>query len=448
LTTIPGLMGDEAHEGENTYHMLDTKKYEVRGERSYIGAGIDYLRIPFVEVFGYTTLELRAVMLVASVAFFIASAYVLVKFLGNNESIIPLILLTFSPIYLTQQRLGWTVTLLPLFAVLLILALQSTWRHKYLLAGLIGGLGLANHLLFLPTLVAIIILAIVVHIKKPKILLSAWPIIIGFVAGFSMQFAILQLYPDDQGSQQAIAETVSSRLSAFPSLFPEIVSGSSYIASYTGKELSPVGMIIITSALSVCAFIALFFSKHKKIAWLIAIALIIHTVVLLRIIDRFSLRYMTVFVLGFWLLSGIGIEVVVALIRKRSVIIANSISSILCLLLVLWALVGIAVPYLNTGGSTSVFSLGNRTDSASALVDTRGLLACVKNQGPVTSENVHIYNRLEFWSRQYPEVQFADEDHKKNATYIVDYRIAGNAKSDVPGIICPELPNFKIVKIH
>ncbi len=446
LTTIPGLMGDEAHEGENVFHMLDQKKMEVRGERSYIGAGIDYVRIPFVGAFGYTLLALRSVTFIASILFFVMSAYLLAKYLGAYQSLIPLIFLTFSPIYITQQRLSWAVTLLPLFAVATIWLLQSTWRHKFLLAGFVGGLGLANHLLFLPTLVAIIICAIICAIRKPQAILSAWPFIIGFIAGFAMQFTIIQLYPDDQGSQKMIAETFFDRIHALPTLFPELVSGSSYIASYTGHELNPIVMAAITSALSILAIFALTISKHKKIAWIIATALIIHTLVLLRIIDRFSLRYMTVFTFGFLVLSGIGLESIVAFARKRRPIIAPIITWLVCSALVLWAIFGIAVPYAKTGGSTNVFSLGNRTDSASALVDTRQLFACVNNLGPVTSENVHIYNRLEFWSRQYPGVQFVDEDHKKEARYAVDYRISGNTKAGMPGTICPQLTNFRITE--
>lgn len=446
LTTIPGLMGDEAHEGENVYHMLDRKKIEILGERSYIGAAIDYVRIPFVAVFGYTALALRSLTLIASLVFFVLSAYLLIKYLGNNESVIPLMLLTFSPIYLTQQRLGWAVILLPLFAVAMIWLLQTSWRHKYLLAGLVAGLGLANHLLFLPTLAAIIVCAIICSIRNPRIILSAWPIIIGFIAGFAMQFAIIQLYPDDQGSQKVIAETFSDRVQAFPALFPEIVSGSSYIASYTGQELSPLSMGIITTILIVFALIALGFSKHRKVAWIILIALIIHIFVLLRIVDRFSLRYLTVFVFGYWMLAGIGLEAIIALIRKRSLLLSRVIIWIICAGFIGWALLGIAIPYLKTGGSTNVFSLGNRTDSASSLLDTRTLFACVNGLGPVTSENVHIYNRLEFWSRQYSGVQFVDEDHKKTAQYSIDYRIAGSSKTDAPGTICPELTHFRITE--
>lgn len=446
VTTIPGLMGDEAHEGENVYHMLDKKKIEILGERSYIGAGIDYVRIPFVSVFGYTMLALRSVTLIASVLFFAFSSYLLIKYFGKYESLVPLIFLTFSPIYFTQQRLSWAVTLLPLFAVVMIWLLQSSWKHKYLVAGLVGGLGLANHLLFLPTLVAIVVCAIIFAIRKPQILISAWPSIVGFIAGFSVQFVIIQLYPDDQGSQRAIADTFSDRLHAFPALFPEIISGSSFIASYTGHELSHLSMAIVTTILVILAIIALSFSKHKKIAWIILVALLIHIFVLLRIIDRFSLRYVTVFVLGCWLLSGIGLEAIVGLARKRSLFLSYAIICLVCAGLVAWVTFGVAVPYLKTGGSTNIFSLGNRTDSASALVDTRGLFACVNGLEPVTSENVHIYNRLEFWSKQYPNVHFRDEDRKKEAKYVVEYRISGTAKSDIPGTICPELEHFRITK--
>ncbi len=447
MTTIPSLMGDEAHEGENVFHMLDSKKLEILGERSYIGPFIDYVRIPFVLVFGYTSFALRSVTFIASVAFFLICSYLLIKYVGKEESILPLILVTFSPIYLTQQRLAWAITFLPLYAALLLfLLVKNKWKHRFLLGGLVAGLGLANHLLFLPTLVAIIIVGIITAIRHPRILLSSWPIIIGFIAGFSMQFAILQLHPDDQGSQKAIAETVSDRWNAFPSLFPEIVSGSSYIASYTGSELSPVVMISITAILSILALIALIFPKHRNMAWIIAAALFIHLFVLLRIIDRFSLRYFTIFALGFWLLSGIGLEGIVGIIRKKNTAIANSITSIILAALIAWVIFGIAVPYLRTGGSTGIFSLGNRTDSASALVDTQPLFDCLKNLGPVTSENVHIYNRLEFWSRHYSEIQFADEDHKSTAKYLVDYRLPGSVKTNAAGAICPQLQHFRITE--
>lgn len=458
LPSIPGFMGDESHEGENVYHIIADQKIAVIGERSYIGPMIDYIRIPFVLLLGYTPIAMRSVMVVTSLLFYAISAYLLVRYVGNQESIIPLLLLTFSPIYITQQRLSWAITLIPLFAVLLIFALTSSWKQKYLLAGLIAGLGLANHLIFLPTLTAIIIAFVLFfvmpdlfgYLRRRRIdsrlrgndLLL--PLIIGFMAGFAMQFAILQLYPDDQGSQTAIAETFMTRITALPSLLPELISGSSYIASYTGVELSPIVMNVIAIILALFATVALAIPKHRKVSWIICIALLIHLFVLLRIVDRYSLRYFTTFILGVWLLSGIGIEGLVGYIRKKIPSIAYMATSAITLLLIMWSVFGIFVPYIKTGGSTAVFALGNRTDSASALVDTTELLSCVRGLGPVTSESVHIYNRLEFWSRQYKDVVFVDEDHKKQATYTVDYRVSENQKLDVSGTICPQMKHFRI----
>lgn len=438
-------MGDESHEGENVYHMLDSKKLEVLGERSYIGPMIDYVRIPFVLTMGYTPIAFRSLVIVVSVFFFVTSAYLLMRYVGKDEALLPLIFLILSPIYYTQQRLAWAVTLMPLFAVLLILVLQSKWKHRYLLAGLIAGLGLANHLLFLATLVPIIAIWLGSFWKKPRELIAIWPIIIGFIAGFGMQFAILQLYPDDQGSQHAIAETFSDRLHAFPSLIPQIVSGSSYIASYTGHELSPGMMLAITVVLSILVLISLTVSRQRKLSWTIFIALIIHLLVLLRIIDRFNLRYSTTSVLAYWFLAGIGLEWIVGTVRHTSKVIAHVLVAGTAVLLISWTCMVVIIPYIQTGGATTIFSLGNRTDSASSLVDTRQLFDCVRGLGaPIYSENVHIYNRLEFWSRQYPAIQVPDEDHKNTAQYIVDYRIPGDSKHDAPGTICPDLLHFRI----
>lgn len=68
LHRVPGLIGDEASEGENVYQILQSHTLVLQGERSYIGPLIDYLRVPFIFVFGYTALGLRAAVLVFALA--------------------------------------------------------------------------------------------------------------------------------------------------------------------------------------------------------------------------------------------------------------------------------------------------------------------------------------------------------------------------------------------
>ena len=153
LHRVPGLLGDEASEGENVYQLLQAETLPIIWERSFIGVLTDYMRVPFIWVFGYSVLALRIPMLIASVGFFFVAYILLKKYFGDHIGSIALVFLTFSPIYIVYQRLGWAITLLPVFTVLLAYALQSNWKYKWLISGLIAGIGLQTHLLFFPSMV-------------------------------------------------------------------------------------------------------------------------------------------------------------------------------------------------------------------------------------------------------------------------------------------------------
>jgi hypothetical protein len=444
ISRVPGFLGDEGSEGENVYQILHVKALTVEGERSYIGPFIDYVRVPFFLLLGYTPLALRVVVLLASWAIFWLLAIVLAREFGEEESLLPLTALLFSPIYLVYQRLGWAITLNVFFAVLLVFALRSTWKHKALLAGLIAGLGLHNHIIFLGTLADIAAVALAGALRRPKALLAWWPSVIGFAAGFSTQAAVLLLRTDDQGDVGAVAKVVSERWHDLPSLLPLVISGSSYIATYTGTELPPVHIFWFTAVLAVLAAIGLLFSKHKKVAWAVAAALAIHLCILVYMIDRFSLRYFVVFVLGIWFLAGIGLEAIVSYARRLWPAAGAWASVATALGLILFATVTTLIPFLRTGGSTNEFSLGNRTDNASAFLDVQSLLPCVRGLGPLFSENVHVYNRLLYFSHQYPDIQVVDEDHKKSAAFLVNYRIPDKKNQAAPGDVCPDLAHWRI----
>ena len=120
LTTLPALMGDEGSEGENVYQLLQADSITFMGERSYIGVLIDYVRVPFVWVFGYTTWALRLPMYGFMLATFWLAAYVLNKWLPPEAVPFALVGIFFSPIFLTHQRLAWAVTLFPWFVFLIL----------------------------------------------------------------------------------------------------------------------------------------------------------------------------------------------------------------------------------------------------------------------------------------------------------------------------------------
>lgn len=447
LSTLPGLMGDEASEGENVYLLLHGESSVWQGERSYIGPLADWIRIPFIVAFGYSTIALRLPMLLATIALFFVAAVVTKKLFGEQAALFVLASVTLSPIYLTQQRLGWAITYLPLLALLLIWIATSSTRYKALLYGFVAGLGVHIHILFLPTAVAITTVSLIdLSItkengkfeirKKFKKILGYWPALIGFWAAFSTQLIQLMSFKEDQGEPVSVAALFIERLHDLPKLLPAIISGSSYIASYSGRELSSLAQWLVAVVIVLLAVAAVVLSTRKKMIVLWTIGLLVHVAVLLVMIDRFSLRYFVIFTLGLWVLAAIGISELV----KRFAPNQTKIASIaLALIMLLGGAMTIAVPYWRTGGSTDSFSLGNRTDSASALVDIRPLLECTKNKKPLMAESVHIYNRLQYLSHDNSDIKILGEEQQTKAKYAVKYRLPGETGKQE---LCPDLTNF------
>lgn len=483
LHRVPGLMGDEASEGQNVYELLTREQgITVMGERSYIGPLIDYVRVPFVGLFGYSALALRVVMLLASVATLAMAASIFRRWFGDNVALFPLVLMFFSLPYLTYQRLGWAITLFPLFFFLTIWIAEREWKYKWLYVGLVAGLGLQTHIMFLPTLLGMICGLFILfvfgflwnlwfdiwYLPAQRILVrdeitkglnrlfqTLVVLLIGFWAGFGSQFVVLQMFVDDQGDPSAVGGMLVDRLHALPELLPVVMSGSSFVARYTGVEFAPSLANLVTWLVFGLVILAVVLAWRNKYIWLWVIGLSVHFVTLMYMIDRFTLRYFLVFVLGVYVLAGVGIGEAVRLLAglvkrwigqkmaKRLVIVKAL--GLAIVMSGVWVGV-VLVPFLRTGGSVSDFSLGNRTNSASALVDERSLLDCVRGRDAVGSENVHIYNRLLYLSHAYRDIDLVPDEEVSRAQYLVHYRDEEQMTKKVEAEVCPGLSFFVVEK--
>ncbi len=454
LHRVPGLIGDEASEGENVYQILQSHTLVLQGERSYIGPLIDYLRVPFIFVFGYTALGLRAAVLVFALATYWLAAVVLRKMFGDWPSLFGLVGLFFSPVYLTQQRLGWAITLIPFFALLILYISQSHGRNKWLLAGLAAGVGLSNHILFLPTLAGIAAASSVYGIdfflkqlmsRKREVgrALSLWPLIVGFWAGFSLQFIVLMLFKEDQGDLTAVAKMLGQRLHDFWPALPVYLSGSSYVASFTGIEFSPVLISLLTGIIILLLLVGTIINWRSIIWWAWWLGLAVQVAVLLYMIDRFSLRYFVIPALAMWLLAGVSLGSLLETIFVKRVHLKFASAMVLAAVFAGWTANSTLIPFLRTGGSTAEFSLGNRTNSAADFVDVRPLVECLRGRGPVYSEDLHIWNRLQYLSHQYPDLVVMDEKSRGKAMWLVGYR-KGNVDEVDAVAVCRELQHFEV----
>ena len=447
LHRIPGLMGDEASEGENVYELLSLETITVTGERSYIGPVNDYVRVPFVWLFGYSVLGVRVPMYLFSLAGFWLALLSLRKLFGEHLSLYVMAFYSFSLPFLSFQRLGWAITLFPFFAWLIVYLLLSEYRYKYLLAGLVAGLGLANHVIFLPTLVAIACIWLVAMIVTRRAeLVRAWPALIGFWAGFGMQFVVLLTETSDQGDPSLVAKTMFDRFSDLSALLPLLVSGSSYVARYTGAEFSPLVALGVTGLVGAFALMSLFAVRKYSVVTLLVLGIFIQMFVLLYMIDRFTLRYFAMPVYWLYLLAGIGFGAVLEWVFSRLKMSAHYLPPLVisigfaCMLF--WLVI---IPFAVNGGSVNDFSLGNRTNSAKDLADTRGLITCLEGVENVSSDNIHIFNRLQYLSHSNSRLSILPQEEYKSSVYEVIYR-DGKTKGveDLPEL-CQALRNFMVI---
>lgn len=447
LGSVPGLLGDEGSEGENIFELHEREGITVTGERSYIGPAIDYLRIPFIAAFGYTAFALRILIILFSVATFWFAYEVFKKSFGELPGLYALTLFSFSPIFLLYQRVGWTITLFPFFALLILFILQKSWPTKWVWAGLAAGLGLANHIIFLPSLVGVtagVGAWYLMHLKAYPLkssIRAGLLALVGFWAGFGMQFVVLALNTEDQGDPSATTQLFSERVSDFPSSLPIYISGSSFVARYIGVEFSPVAIMSITWVLFALAAAGIVLQRKNKVMWAWLIGTAAHIAALLYVIDRFSLRYFVVISLLVWVFAGVGLGSLLEKIKRDQVVSWGN--PVIATLLIVWMMFAVVIPFRATGGSTSMFSLGNREDSASAFVDVRPLVACLENAGSVSSESVHIWNRLQYLSHSNEALEVIPEARFKSAQLLVQYR---DKEHPEPGDVCPELAHFRVLQ--
>lgn len=449
LHRVPGLLGDEASEGENVHEILSGSKLPILGERSYIGVLTDYLRMPFIWIFGYSTLALRFPMVLVSIGTFFLAYRLLYRHFGEHVGSIALVFFLFSPIYLSYQRLGWAITLFPFFTLFLWYIIEeSSWKHKWMLAGLVAGLALQTHILFLPSLIAICIMAVGMLLFRRRVLrgvrevMQMWTALIGFWAGFALQFGILALMKEDQGDPGKTTQLFGERMADLLHSLPVYISGSSFVAQYTGDEFSYPWMVGI-SILLLLGVVAAVFLARKPITYALVGFIIVHTIILLYMVDRYSLRYFVVLSLGVWLLAGVGWgSIVHKVCHQRAV--QQILPVGVALLLMLWMSGAILVPFLRTGGSVEQFSLGNRETSANAFLSERALISCLRGMGSVRGEREPIQNILTFYSHIYDDLQVVDDAHRGEAQLAVLY-----AKPDVlEDTICPSAYRFRVVQLE
>lgn len=444
LTTVPGLVGDEGYEGLSIVdHLRDTKPFII-GRESYVAFWSDYARLPFVAWFGETTLAMRLPMVIASCATFWLAYFFLRRVVNIQQTFFILASCFFSPPFILYQRISWPINFLPFFAFLFLFIITCDFRNKTVIAGLIAGLGVSTHVTFAAPLIGIVGAYALGQRKQFKNILAWWPAIIGFIAGFGLQVAIMWQMSVESARVGHIS-LIFERISIlYPTLF-NYFSGITYFGEYVGDYSHNVARLIVFLLLFF-VLCALVLKPQRKTALYFLIAIFISTTATVFMVSYFRTRYFHVTTLGVCALAGLGFSKLFSLITTKKRILIPC-AFILAGALSFWTFYAVFTSYLKTGGTTKNFQdSGNSWDKSGHFADIQPLADCIKKIGIVYAQEPKISNRLKFLREMDHHIRITDQ--RINAPWFIDYRDPNklDEPSEIrPGEACPTVRNFIVI---
>ena len=200
LYMIAGYMtflGDEGRDVLVVMHMIVNHKFTLLGPTAsvggfFLGPIYYYLMVPFLWAW-----KLNPVGPAIMVALFgIATVYLVFKvgkeFISPFAGLVAASLYALSPLVIAYSRSSWNPNLVPFFSLLLV---YLVYKQKYLVAGIVLGIGLQLHYLFL---FMFVVVGLWMGVTK------AWKnivfVFLGFLIGYSpfLAFEIRHGFPNTQ----------------------------------------------------------------------------------------------------------------------------------------------------------------------------------------------------------------------------------------------------------
>jgi hypothetical protein len=442
LGSFPALVGDEGYEGLSVIDHLKNDKPFVFGRESYVSYWSDYTRLPFVQWLGPTALAMRIPLVVASIVTFWLAWIVLKRLFSDYLALFTMVFLFFSPQYTLSQRISWPIFFLPLLFFLLLFFLTGNSRYKSLFSGLVAGLGVATHMVFIAPLSGIVFIYIVSQRRKFKEFLSWWPALVGFFAGFGMQLNILSTFRVES-SRVGSFFNIGARVKDLFLTLLYYFSGSANIGEYIG-EFSENWTRIILVFIFTLAILALILKPARRKTWLWLGGILITIIITTFIANYFRSRYLHIATICFWGLAGLGLGKLLLIITKNKIIIAI-LPIVIAIVFSTWTFIFVYRPYTATAGTAKFFpDSGASWDTAGHFSGIEPLINCViKTKATVYAPEPKILNRLLFF--HYNNKKIGAVQTIKKAPWVIGYRSGPDVTDKTlrrKDELCPELDNY------
>ncbi len=382
LYNVPGLHHDEVRIGLGVHDMLERDVLVPRIHTEHSGFFPFYFTLPFFLLFGETVFALRLpIVLFGLLTVFYA--YLLVsRLFDKSAGLIAALLFAVWPWAVISSRIADSVqTTLPFFllaGLFYYFAARPRWLNRFL-SGLILGLGVANHTIFI-----VVPTAVIMHVlcrekfqtlreRNERILLAAW--MIGLIPGAVLTLLNLRVFTSQPSLAFSLYAGINLHLPidllrSFP-YFLRMIDGKLFFLRTAGYP--PIYVLPVNSVIFLCAFVYLFVGKPGNHQWsrhyrMFAILLAITYVLIVHFVKLFALSYFLVPLCMATLMAAIYVG---KHIKGRRLV------AVLLVVVVLANVFYIGVNYFwnfrRTRGQTSFFWLGGFYENSHHFVDTSKL---------------------------------------------------------------------------
>ncbi len=382
LYNVPGLHHDEARIGLGVHDMLERHVLVPHVGSDHSGLFPFYFTLPFFWVFGETVFALRLpIVLFGLLTIFYA--YLLVsRLFDKGTGLIAALLFAVWPWAVISSRIADGVqTILPFFllsGLFYYFAARPRWLNRFL-SGLILGLGVANHTIFIVVPTAVIIYVLcrekfqALRERNERILLAAW--LVGLIPGAILALVNLRVFTSQPSLAFSVYGGINPHLPIdlvrFFLYFLRMIDGELFFlrtAGYPALYVLPINSFIFLSALAY-----VFLRKRDNHQWsrhyrMFATLLAITYVLIVHFVKWFALSYFLVPLCLATLMAAIYVG---KQIKGRRLVAA------LLVVVVLANVFYIGVDYFwnfrRTRGQTSFFWLGGFYENSHHFVDTSKL---------------------------------------------------------------------------
>ena len=376
LGSAPGLHGDEAWVGLRALDVLNGAR-PLTGMNDYTGPLHQYLIAPFVKIFGASTSALRfpgaALSLVGVLLYF----RVMRRLFDARVAGWATLFLVTLPFFALFHRIANEVFILnPVLALgsldLLLFAETRAPRERrglHLLAGVLLGLGLWNHLIFASWIFALG--AVLVWEKRSQSWKSPAPLWVVAGALVALLPRLIHQLGRGRAFEHGLALPILHRLAEWPVAFAEVLHGDFLFRRFTGELRAPT---FNYTALALVVALAVTITAARKTAarsprrlLVFGFALALATVLVSpAIADRY-------FLLPLYLVPALLALLVDVARGVRARVAVSIVATLFIVAGAARLIVNFFVPFAETGGRNSMIFFGGYTETSNHYVDSRAL---------------------------------------------------------------------------